>query len=408
MKKKLLSLIAVLVLSLSLSACTITSGGSGYTQGYNVTINVSTGNEHTYTSLVEMLDDVRPSVVEVYTKSSIAQGTGAGSGIVISRTGLETENNFSDDEFIILTCHHVIDATDYYLVKDIDGNEYSASLIGGDPDSDVAVLRVYPHAQNYTEDKIKLSVAKVRDINDNAKLKVGEEVVAIGNPLGTLGGTVTKGIISSVERKVTVEGQQMDLIQTDCSINGGNSGGGLFDTQGNLLGVVNAGYTGLQGLNFAIPIDDAISIYTSLVDTFVFDTVTKRYNYGYVEGRVKASAEYNYALSFGSDIAIANYEQFVYSTPGCVYAVKEGSVYDKAGFVAGDIITQVTYNGQTYSVGHNSGYLTTSSVLVDYLNSLKLSIGDSVQFTVSRSSGTVKLTVTYEQFIYGDTGYRKA
>ncbi len=407
MKKKLLSLIAVLVLSLSLGACTITTGGSGYTQGYNVTVNVTTGNEHTYTSLVEMLDAVRPSVVEVYTQSSIAQGMGAGSGIVISRTGLETENDFSDDEFIILTCHHVIDATDYYLVKDIDGNEYNASLIGGDPDSDIAVLRIYPHSQSFTEDKIKLAVAKVRDIGDKAKLNVGEEVVAIGNPLGTLGGTVTKGIISSVERKVTVEGQQMELIQTDCSINSGNSGGGLFDTQGNLLGVVNAGYTGLQGLNFAIPVDDAISVYTALTNTFVYDSVTNEYNYGYVEGRVKTCAEYNYALSFGSQIAIADYSSNFRTYPACVMEVREGSVYDKAGFAVGDMITAVTYKGQTHNVIYNILNPTPASELVEYLNGLKLSVGDSIEFTVSRSNSNVKLTVTYEQFIYGDTGYRK-
>ncbi len=406
MKKKLLSLIAVLVLSLSLGACTITTGGSGYTQGYNVTVNVTTGNEHTYTSLVEMLDAVRPSVVEVYTQSSIAQGTGAGSGIVISRTGLETENNFTDDEFIILTCHHVIDATDYYLVKDIDGNEYDASLIGGDPDSDVAVLRIYPHAQNFTEDKVKLAVAKVRDIGGEAKLNVGEEVVAIGNPLGTLGGTVTKGIISSVERKVTVEGQQMELIQTDCSINSGNSGGGLFDTQGNLLGVVNAGYTGLQGLNFAIPIDDAISVYTALTNTFVYDSVTNEYNYGYVEGRVKVCAEYNYALSFGSQIAIADYSSNFRTYPACVMDVREGSVYDRAGFTVGDMITAVTYKGQTHNVIYNIAHPAPASELVEYLNGLKLSVRDTIEFTVSRSNSNVKLTVTYEQFIYGDTGYR--
>ena len=407
MKKKLLSLIVVIVLALSLSACEIRkSGGSGYTQGYNVTVNVSTSNEHTYTSLVEMLEAVRPSVVEVYTQSSVALGTGAGSGIIISRTGTNTEE-FSDDEFIILTCHHVIDATDHYMVKDIHGNEYNASLIGGDPESDIAVLRIYPYAQDYTAEKVKLAVAKVRDIADNAKLNVGEEVVAIGNPLGTLGGTVTKGIISSVARKVNIEGQQMELIQTDCSINSGNSGGGLFDVQGNLVGVVNAGYTGLQGLNFAIPIDDAVSVYKSLVNTFVYDTLTEEFNYGYIEGKARACVEANYNLSFGYDIALADYSQFIYNYPACVYAVKEGSVYDKAGFRAGDFITQVSYNGQTHTIGKNSDYLTSSSALVKYLNGLKLSVGDTIEFIVTRSNSTKTLTVTYEQFIYGDTGYRK-
>ncbi|MBE5744318.1 MAG: trypsin-like serine protease [Clostridiales bacterium] len=408
MKKKLLSLITILVLAFSLSACTVVpSGGSGFTQGYNVTVNVTTGNEHTYTSLVEMLDAVRPSVVEIYTQSNISQGMGAGSGIVISRTGLETANDFSDDEFIILTCHHVINATDYYLVKDIDGNDYSASLIGGDPESDIAVLRVYPYAQNFTEDKVKLSVAKVRDIGDKAKLKVGEEVVAIGNPLGTLGGSVTKGIVSSVDRSVNVAGQQMELIQTDCATNNGNSGGGLFDVQGNLLGVTNAGYNGFQGLNFAIPIDDVISVYTSLVNTFVYDAVTNKYNYGYVEGRVRACVENNHSLSFGSQIAIYDYSSNFRAFPACVMGVKEGSVYDKAGFKVGDMITSVTYKGQTHNVVYNVLHQEPAYELVEHINALELSVGDSIEFTVSRSNSTVKLTVTYEQFIYGDTGYRK-
>ncbi len=407
MKKKLLSLITVLVFAFSLSACTITSSGGSYTHGYNVTVNVTTGNEHTYTSVVEMLDAVRPSVVEIYTQSNISQGMGAGSGVVISRTGLDTENNFSDDEFLILTCHHVINATDFYLVKDIEGNEYKASLVGGDPDSDIAVLRVYPYAQNYAEDEVKLAVAKVRDIKNQAKLNVGEDVVAIGNPLGTLGGTVTKGIISSVARKITVDGKPMELIQTDCALNNGNSGGGIFDLQGNLIGIVNSGFNGLEGLNFAIPVDDAISVYTALVNSFVYDNATNQYNYGYVEGRVKVCVEHNYNLSFGSQIAIADYSSNFKIYPACVMAVKEGGAYAKAGFIAGDIITSVNYKGQIYNVVYDVLNQTPAEDLVEYLNGINLSIGDTIEFTVSRSTGERKLTVTYEQFIYGDTGYRK-
>ncbi|MBQ3235141.1 MAG: serine protease [Clostridia bacterium] len=411
MKKKLLSLIVALVAMLSLTACVVTpadSNGNGNTEvsgnvyKYDVSVQTST-QAPVYTSLVDMLDAVRPSVVEVYTQSDIAQGTGAGSGIILSVTGTDTDV-FTDDYYFVLTCHHVIDAGDKYLVKDINGNEYNASLIGGDPDSDIAVLRLQPSAEGYTKDTVKLAVAVRRDINVQAPLKVGEEVVAIGNPLGTLGGTVTKGIISSVERTVSVEDiGDMNLIQTDCSINGGNSGGGLFDTQGNLLGVVNAGYSGLQGLNFAIPVDDAFEIYSNLMETY-FYTSDKVYNYGYVEGRARACAENNYALSFGSEIAIADYSYNFRTYPACVMAVKAGSVY--SDFEEFDLIKSVTYKNNTYTVT-NSLY-NPASDLVAYLNGLDLTVGDTITFTVLRGNTTKTITVTYKQFIYGDTGYTLA
>lgn len=394
-----------MAMTLTLTSCVITTQNStvdGPIEKYEVTVQTSTATPN-YGSLVEMLDAVRPSVVEIYTQSDIAQGTGAGSGIVLSVTGVETADSNVDDYYFVLTCHHVIDGGDKYLVKDISGNQYSTQLIGGDPDSDIAVLRLYPYGDGYTADKVDLAVATRRDIEGVAPLKVGEEVVAIGNPLGTLGGTVTKGIISSVERTVTVADiGEMQLIQTDCSINGGNSGGGLFDMQGNLVGVVNAGYSGLQGLNFAIPVDDAMEVFESLTETYFYNSESV-YNYGYVEGRARACAEYNYALSFGSEIAIADYSYNFRTYPVCVMAIKEGSVYDEAGFIAGDMIRSITYNNQTYSVNLTSS--TRASDTVSFLNKLKLSVGDTVTFNVERSGATKALTVTYKQFIYGNTGY---
>ena len=404
MKRKLLSLITVIVLAFSLSACEVTPADgnvSGSVQKYDVTVQNSTSTP-TYGSLVEMLDAVRPSVVEIYTQSEIAQGTGAGSGIVLSVTGTNTTDNFLDDYFFVLTCHHVIDGGDRFLVKDIDGNNYSARLIGGDPDSDIAVLCLHPASDGYKINQVNLAVATRRSIESTAPLKVGEEVVAIGNPLGTLGGTVTKGIISSVERVVEVADiGDMTLIQTDCSINGGNSGGGLFDTQGNLLGVVNAGYTGLQGLNFAIPINDAFEIYEGLMETYFYSASTV-YNYGYIKGKAKACAEHNLKLSFGSEIAIADYSYDFRYYPASVRAVKEGSVYETAGFQIDDMIRSITHKNSIFHATNVS----TAVDLVEFLNDLDLTIGDTVTFTVLRKNGATKtLTVTYEQFIYGDTGY---
>lgn len=406
MKKnfKLPLIIATLLAVLCLAGCRIVPATNldGGVETYNLSINTQTANEQQYSSLVEMLDAVRPSVVEIYVSSSTAVGTGAGSGIIVTKNelGTNTPNDESDDytNYFVLTCHHVIDATDTIVIKDINGNMFSAGLIGGDPESDIAVLKV-TIAKNV---KSNLAVATLRDIsNETAPLKVGEDVVAIGNPLGTLGGTVTKGIISSTSRTISVEGQKMELIQTDCSINSGNSGGGLFDMQGRLVGVVNAGYTGLQGLNFAIPVDDATDIFNSLVETYFYQNPLN-YNYGYVEGRVRVSAENAYNLSFGYDIAFADYSTDMFNYRTYVMGVKEGSVYAQAGFKVGDYVKEVIFNDEKRALVGAS-----SSAFVSYLESLDIKIGDKITFTVVRGSAQITLTVTYKQFIYGDTGCTK-
>lgn len=396
--KKILLLISTILITASLSACIVVPSDSASStqvtpEVYDVNVNSQTVTNIEYSSLVEMLDDVRPSVVEIYTQSSNAIGTGAGSGIIVSKKidDNSTAQDSSDDKtyYFILTCHHVIDGTDNFVVKDIDGNQFSASLIGGDPNSDIAVLRIMIN----NGAKNNLSVANTRDISaDKNPLKVGEEVVAIGNPLGTLGGTVTKGIISSTDRTVSVEGQEMELIQTDCSINSGNSGGGLFDMQGRLVGVVNAGYTGLQGLNFAIPVDDSIEIFESLLETYYP-------NYGYVEGRANVAVENAYNLSFGYEIAFADYSTNVFNYYTYIMEVKETSAYYKAGLRAGDYVTAVSYKGDKREVSGPA-----SSALVSYLKGLNVSIGDQITFTVVRSGVKTDYTVTYTQFIYGDNG----
>lgn len=406
MKKKIKFslIIATIIATLSLSACVVvpndgaTNSTGGRAETYDVKVNVETATQSQYSSLTEMLDEVRPSVVEIYVSSSTAIGTGAGSGIIVSKQLVDCGTaDVSDDynNYFIMTCHHVIDGTDTIVVKDIDGNQFNVSLIGGDPVSDIAVLKLS------ITDKVtsNLAVATIRDIaSETAPLKFGEDVVAIGNPLGTLGGTVTKGIISTISRSVTVENRPMELIQTDCSINSGNSGGGLFDMQGRLVGVVNAGYTGLQGLNFAIPVDDAVSIYESLMETYFFES-PNNFNFGYVEGRVSVNAENAYALSFGYDIAFADYSTNMFNYYTYVMQVKSGSVYEKAGFKAGDYVTAVSYKGEKRAVQGAA-----SAALINYLNELDVKIGDQITFTVVRNGVQTNLTVTYKQFIYGDTG----
>lgn len=390
---KIITFILSIFIALSMSACTIvenSSGiGAGGSQTYDVVVNTTTSSGQTYSSLTEMLDAVRPSVVEVYGQSDIMQGTASGSGIVVSKT---TENNV--DYYYVLTCSHVLDYTDTYLVRDIDGNGYDAKLIGADPISDIAVLRITPKTQ-----KSNLAIANLR-LEEGATnpLKVGEEVVAIGNPLGVLGGTVTRGIVSTVSREVNVEGLKMNLIQTDCAINGGNSGGGLFDFQGNLIGVVNAGYTGAQGLNFAIPIDDAFGVFTKLMETYFYNSPFD-YNYGYVEGRAMVRIAMAYALPFGYDMSVEDYGTGFKTYKCCITGVLGTSDFYTAGLRAGDCIKAISFKEESILIDDVYEFMT-------YISEIQVEIGDQMTFTVvNMNTGAQSTkTVTFTQFILGNTG----
>ena len=214
-------------------------------------------------AISEVVQMVRDSVVVIQAKivsydvfGRPTESTGAGSGVIIHEDGY------------ILTCHHVIESASEVYVTLSDGESvYAASAVGSDEASDLAVLKIQPK-----EDQ-PLTAAKH---GKSGYLVVGERVVAIGNPLGTLGGTVTDGIISATERIITTENGTMTLLQTNAAINSGNSGGGLFNLKGELIGIVNAKYaaSGVEGLAFAIPIDSAYEVECDLIE------------YGYVRGIV--------------------------------------------------------------------------------------------------------------------------
>ena len=193
----------------------------------------------------EVVRKVQESVVQIYTES------GAGSGVIIS-----SELGW------VITCNHVIDGASNFVVELFDGTQYSATLQGADSDTDIAILKIDPSQRTLT--------AATLGVSDN--LVVGEQIVVIGNPLGTLGGTVTQGIISAKERRISFNNDDgtttvMTLIQTDAAINAGNSGGAMFNLKGELVGIVNAKYssTGVEGLGFAIPIDKAYEVACELI-----------------------------------------------------------------------------------------------------------------------------------------------
>lgn len=248
---------------------------------YNVSVNTGEGSE-TNKSRVEVIENIRPTVVDVY--GYAANGTSAGSGVIVYSEST-TDADALPDYYFVVTNHHVIDECSTFSVsllfideetdEETYGN-YSADLIGSSPSRDIAVLRI----ERKADEVIKTATV----IENSDSVKVGTDVIAIGNPLGILGGTVTMGIVSATARTVTVEDVgSMTLMQTDAAINSGNSGGGLFDTNGNLVGIVNSGYSSYEGLNFAIPLNDARFAANSLIETYRESdgNVTQ---YGYVEG----------------------------------------------------------------------------------------------------------------------------
>ena len=177
--------------------------------------------------------------------------TSAGSGVIIRSDG------------IIVTCAHVIEGSNAIKVYLKNGQEYDAQVIGSDEKSDIAVLKI--NATNLTP------VA----LGDSSKVRLGDNVIAIGNPLGELNGSVTVGVISAVDRSITIDNYTMTVLQTDAAINPGNSGGALLNGQGQLIGIVNAKSSGtsVEGLGFAIPLNRITTIIEQIL------------TYGYVKDR---------------------------------------------------------------------------------------------------------------------------
>ncbi len=262
-------------------------------------------------SVSEIAQKAQPSVVEITTEV-VAYGTfnqsyvgsGAGSGVIISEDGY------------IVTNHHVIDDATTITVKTIDGESYEAELVGSDAETDLAVL------------KVEASGLAAATIGSSSDLAVGDYVMAIGNPLGQLGGTVSDGIISALSREITIEGETMTLLQTSAAINPGNSGGGLFNENGELVAVVNAKSSGveIEGIGFAIPIDIATQVIEDIVEV------------GYVQGRFTLGVS---VLEINSEEMAAMYR--VNELGLYIQSMTQGGNAHLAGMQAGDRI--IEFNG---------------------------------------------------------------
>lgn len=304
----------------------------------------ATGSELT---IQEIINQTANAVVEIRTESVVTDGwigqyvtQGAGSGVIFQANGY------------IMTNNHVIENARKITVTLKNGKAYEAQLVGTDEQTDVAVIR------------IKASGLTAANIGNSDELVFGDLAVAIGNPLGELGGTATVGIISALDREVTIDNKTMSLLQTDASINPGNSGGGLFNQYGELVGLVVAKSSGsnVEGIGFAIPINRAFSVANELIE------------YGYVQGRVQMGLLL--VDISNSREAIKNGVQ----TLG-VYVVKaESSEAQRAGFLSGDRLVSI------------EGAIITS--YPEVLKALeKYAVGDTIEVTVARDNQSVVLTL---------------
>ena len=283
---------------------------------------------------------------------------------------------------LIVTCHHVIDGCNQISVRTSKGQTYEAKLVGSYSDEDLAVLSI---------EATGLTYASIFENSDD--LKLGSQVVCIGNPLGTLPGSVSSGYLSYINREINVDTYKTQtLLQTDVAINSGNSGGGLFNTSGALIGIVNAKFSSssIEGLGFAIPSKIVISTINEIMKTAKYDKEAKAWNCGYVEG----DWEFGFTVSDG-------YTMWQRVPVVYVQAVEENTTYTgEKELMVNDIITGLTINYLDPEKTDKVVTISGSSALYKELYSSDLKLGDILEFTVTRSNESITISITVEQFIY--------
>ena len=307
--------------------------------------------EEVYASNLESVVGVNGNVTTNVWGQTVKNAV-SGSGFVISS---------NDTSSYILTNYHVIDGVTDITVFFSDGKSYDATLVGGEEENDIAVL------------KIEQGGLRPVVLGDSDAINVGENVYAIGNPLGELTFTFTGGYVSSKDRAVTMsDGTVINMVQTDTAINSGNSGGPLFDKYGQVVGIVSAKLSSsassseasVEGLGFAIPINDVKDMVTSIMEN---GYVTGKPNVGVLINAVDESVQ-RYGVPAGVEIM----------------AILDGSCAQKAGLQEGDIITAV---GDTQ--------VTSETQLQSAVKEYKA--GDTVAFTIYRDGNTSTVNVTLDE-----------
>lgn len=274
----------------------------------------------------------------------VASASASGSGFILTSDGYVVTNN------------HVVEGATSVTVKLYNGDEYDAEVIGTDEMNDVALL------------KIDATGLQAVTIGDSDQIEVGEEVIAIGNPLGELTFTMTAGVVSALDREINTDGKPINMLQTDVAINSGNSGGALFNSYGEVVGITNAKYSSssssgsasIDNIGFAIPINHVKNIITSIIEK------------GYI---VKPY--------IGVSVTTVSSEMVSYGLPqgAAVKAVSENSPAAECGLKINDIITAI-----------NGKEITTSSELVKIVSASQP--GDEMTLTVYRQGEREQLTLT--------------
>ena len=365
-------------------ACAIVGGGAGV-GGAALYQNMSRGGTVVYEGERPKVQTVvnnnngEPMTPEQLYAANLASCVGITVNTTVNIFGQTTTSAASGSGFVLTQDGYIV--TNYHVIEDAtkdssvtievsfsDGSKYTAKLVGGEQDNDIAVL------------KIDATGLQPVTLGDSSQLVVGESVYAIGNPLGELTYTLTDGIVSALDRLITTSSQDangntvsttLNVLQTNCAINPGNSGGPLFDSYGNVVGVVSAKMTesssgvSAEGLGFAIPINDVKDIINDLIE------------HGYVTGKpymgVQVQSVPDYVQNYGV------------SAGAYVISVAEGSCSEKAGLQQGDIIIAI-----------DDTAIDTSSALTAALSS-NYKAGDTATLTIIRNNEKMTLSITFDE-----------
>ena len=321
-----------------------------------VTVSVKQVDGQTKMEPAEVYASTVNSVVSINTTATAGtnifgqtvETASAGSGFIISSDGY------------IVTNYHVVKGATSVKVTLYSGDTYDATVIGGDSDYDVAVI------------KINAGGLPAVTLGNSADVNVGDTVLAIGNPLGELTFSMSQGIVSCCDRAINVDGTPFNMIQVDASINPGNSGGPLVNLYGEVVGIVSAKYssysnTTVEGLGFAIPISDVRAIITDIIEN---GQVTGKAYLAIKAGTMTEQMAAQYDIDITEGV-------FVYST-------ESGGAGEKAGLQLGDVITKL-----------NDTAITSMTDLTMAKKSYKA--GDTVTLTVYRSGEYITLDLTFDQ-----------
>ncbi len=327
-------------------------------------------------SVEDTVDKIYDSVVAIdsYQDKSYY---GSGSGVLFAY----------DEKFsYIVTCHHVIEDCQNFMITFSNNEELEAKLVGGDKKSDIAVLSI---------EKTNLTYSSWFENTDN--LRLGSQVICIGNPLGTLPGSVSTGVVSYNNRLIPVDTyNELYLIQTDVAINSGNSGGGLFNSAGALIGIVNAKYSsaGIEGLGFAIPANQARKIVESILETAKYDVQNNSWTEGYVLGRW----EIGFTLGYGG-------YGFTRTIIGIADVGSNTSYSDYNKLEKNDVLNSITINYQDSekeikSLTNITAKTMTIDDVYEFIYDADLNIGDVLIFDITRNDNKITVEVPIIQYCY--------